>query len=154
MTLRSWDPEALGTWLNEYAPFKGAGVRITHIAETADELHVEMPLTAYNVNAVGTHFGGSLYSMVDPHLMLLLMELLGPEYVVWDKEASIDFRRPGIGTVRARIRITAEELEEIRAATATGEKHLPQWTLTILDEGGELVAMVLKTLYVRRKRES
>ena len=100
MTLRSWDPEALRTWLNEYAPFKGAGVRITHIAETADELHVEMPLTPYNVNAVGTHFGGSLYSMVDPHLMLLLMELLGPEYVVWDKEASIDFRRPGIGTVR------------------------------------------------------
>ena len=154
MTLRSWDPEALSAWLNEYAPFKGAGVRITHIAKTADEIHVEMPLTPGNTNVVGTHFGGSLYSMVDPHLMLLLMELLGPGYVVWDKEASIDFHRPGTGTVRAKIRITREELEEIQAATATGKKHLPQWTLAILDEDGELVATVLKTLYVRRKRES
>ena len=153
MTLRSWDPEALSAWLNEYAPFKGAGVRITHIAKTADELHVEMPLTPGNTNVVGTHFGGSLYSMVDPHLMLLLMGLLGPEYIIWDKEASINFHRPGIGVVRAKICITEEELKEIRAATATGDKHFPKWRLAILDEDGELVATVAKTLYVRRKHE-
>ncbi len=112
-----------------------------------------MPLTDSNVNLVGTHFGGSLYAIVDPHLMLLLIQRLGPDYVVWDKEATIDFRKPGLGTVRATIRITDEEVEAIRSATADGHKHLPQWTLAILDEQDEVVATVLKTLYVRRKRE-
>ncbi|MCH7891792.1 MAG: DUF4442 domain-containing protein, partial [Gemmatimonadetes bacterium] len=96
----------------------------------------------------------SLYSMVDPHLMFLMMKRLGPDYVVWDKEATIDFRKPGLGTVRATIRITDEEVEAVRSATAAGDKHLPQWTLEILDEQHEVVATVLKTLYVRRKRES
>lgn len=95
-------------------------------------------------------FGGSLYAMVDPHLMLLLMHRLGPEYVVWDQSAHIEFVRPARGTVRATVRVTDAEVEAIRAATAAGEKHLPQWQLAILDGGGEVVATVRKTLYVRR----
>ena len=94
-----------------------------------------------------------MYSMVDPHLMILLIRRLGPDYVVWDKEAHIDFRKPGLGTMYATIRITDEELEAIRSATANGDKHLPRWRLAILDEQDDVVATVLKTLYVRRKRE-
>ena len=153
MTHDRWNPEAARARLGAYAPYAGAGIVVTHIAEDASEVRVEMPLTDTNVNFVGTHFGGSLYSMVDPHLMLLLIGRLGPEYIVWDKEANINFRKPGRGTVRATIRITEEEVEAIRAATANGDKHLPQWTLSVLDEDDEVVATVLKTLYVRRKRE-
>lgn len=151
MTHEVWNPEALRARMHGYAPYSGAGVRITHIAEDASEIRVEMPLTDTNVNLVGTHFGGSLYSMVDPHLMILLIERLGPEYVVWDKEATIDFVKPGLGTVHASIRITDDEVAAIRSATDAGAKHLPQWTLNIVDGGGEVVATVLKTLYVRRK---
>ena len=153
MTHDSWNPEALRARLHAFPPYAGAGVLVTHIAEDASEVRVEMPLTDMNVNLVGTHFGGSLYSMVDPHLMILLIRRLGPDYVVWDKEAHIDFRKPGLGTMYATIRITDEELEAIRSATAKGDKHLPRWRLTILDEQEEVVATVLKTLYVRRKRE-
>ena len=153
MTHASWNPEALRARLHTYPPYAGAGVLVTHIAEDASEVRVEMPLTDRNVNLVGTHFGGSLYSMVDPHLMILLSQRLGPDYVVWDKEANIDFRKPGRSTVHATIRITDKEVEVIRSATANGDKHLPQWTLAILDERDEVVATVLKTLYVRRKRE-
>ena len=153
MTHDRWNPEALRASFRAYPPYAGAGVLVTHIAEDASEVRVEMPLTDSNVNLVGTHFGGSLYSMVDPHLMILLIQRLGPDYVVWDKEANIDFRKPGRGTVHATIRITDEEVEAIRSATANGDKHLPQWTLAILDERDEVVATVLKTLYVRRKRE-
>ena len=154
MTHDGWNPEALRARLHAYPPYAGAGVVLTHIAEDASEIRVEMPLTDRNVNLVGTHFGGSLYSMVDPHLMILLIRRLGPEYIVWDIEAHINFRKPGLGTVRATIRITDEEVEAIRSATANGEKYLPQWTLAILDEQDEVVATVLKTLYVRRKRET
>ena len=154
MTHDSWNPETLRTRLHAYPPYAGAGIVVTHIAQDASEIRVEMPLTDRNVNLVGTHFGGSLYSMVDPHLMILLIRRLGPDYVVWDKEAHIDFRKPGLGTMYATIRITDEELEAIRSATAKGDKHLPRWRLTILDEQDEVVATVLKTLYVRRKRET
>ncbi len=146
------DAEALRRRLNAYAPYVGAGVSITHM--DASEIRVEMPLNERNVNLVGTHFGGSLYAMVDPHLMILLMHRLGPEYVVWDKAASIDFLRPGRGTVSSVIRVTDEEVEAIRAAARDGERHLPRWTLEIRDGDGELVATVSKTLYVRRKRET
>ena len=129
MTHHSWNPEALRAMLHAYPPYVGAGI------------------------LVGTHFGGSLYAMVDPHLMILLIQRLGPDHVVWDQEANIDFRQPGLGTVHATIRITDEEVEAIRSATADGDRHLPQWTLAILDEQDEVVATVLKTLYVRRKRD-
>ena len=55
--------------------------------------------------------------------------------------------------MHAAIRITEEEVDAIRSATANGDRHLPQWTLAILDEQDEVVATVLKTLYVRRKVE-
>jgi len=106
----------------------------------------------YNTNYVRTHFGGSLYSMVDPMYMLLLMRRLGNDYIVWDKSASIDFIRPGKGKVMARFELTDERVEEIRAATANGDKMLPEWDVDIVDESGELVARVHKVLYVRRKK--
>jgi acyl-coenzyme A thioesterase PaaI-like protein len=139
--------------LNAYAPYVGAGIVVTHLADDSSEIRVEMALTERNRNLVGTHFGGSLYAMVDPHLMILLIRRLGPDYLVWDKSASIDFVKPGQGTVRAIIRVTDEEVEAIRAATAGGGKHLPSWTLEVLDEAGAVVARVLKTLYVRRRQQ-
>lgn len=146
-----WDPELLERRLQTFAPYAGAGIEVTHIADDASEIRVRMPLVESNTNLVGTHFGGSLYAMVDPHLMILLMGRLGPDYIVWDRSATIDFVRPGRGIVYATIRIEEREVEAIRTATADGAKHLPQWTLEIVDEAGEVVARVLKTLYVRRK---
>ncbi|MEC7378325.1 MAG: DUF4442 domain-containing protein, partial [Pseudomonadota bacterium] len=99
-----------------------------------------------------THFGGSLYSMVDPMYMLLLMRRLGNDYIVWDKSASINFIRPGKGTVTARFELTDERVEAIRTATAGGEKMLPEWDVDVVDESGETVARVHKVLYVRRKQ--
>jgi acyl-coenzyme A thioesterase PaaI-like protein len=150
--MTAWDPEALRRRLNSYPPYAGARIEVTHIAADASEIRVRMPLDESNVNLVGTHFGGSLYAMVDPHLMILLIERLGPDYVVWDRLASIDFVKPGRGTVRSVIRITEEEVAAIQEATASGDKHLHEWTLEILDEQDEVVARVEKTVYVRRRR--
>ncbi len=148
----NWTPRRLQRWLNLYPPYLGAGVRITHVDPEWRELRVSMPLHWYNRNAVGTHFGGSLYSMVDPHLMLLLMQRLGSRYVVWDKSASIDFRKPGRGRVHATIHLSEPDVDEIRHETASGEPHRPTFEVEVLDESGDLVALVTKTLYVRLRR--
>lgn len=140
--------------LNAYGPYVGAAIEVTHLAEDASEVQVRMRLVESNTNFVGTHFGGSLYAMVDPHLMLLLIHRLGPDYIVWDRAARIEFLRPGRGTVSATVRVTEAEVEAIREATARGDKHHPEWTLEVLNEDGEVVASVHKTLYVRRKRDA
>lgn len=150
--LRPWSPERVRQALNAYEPYAGARIEITEVAPDASEIRVQMPLVEANANLVGTHFGGSLYAMVDPHLMILLMVRLGDDYVVWDRGASIEFLKPGLGTVHATICVTEAEVESIREATRDAGKHQPVWSIDILDEGGEVVARVAKTLYVRRRR--
>lgn len=144
-------PRLVKLVLRFFGPYFGAGVRITYISPDWRELRVEMKLRWYNRNIVGTQFGGSLYSMIDPHLMLLMMQLLGKDYIIWDKAAEIDFVRPGRGTVSSTITISDEELDDIRKNTADGQKYLPRFTLKIVDDNGEIVAKVKKVLYIRRK---
>ena len=55
----------------------------------------------WNQNAVGTHFGGSLYSMTDPFYMLIMMEALGTDYIVWDQASKIEFIKAGKKPVSA-----------------------------------------------------
>lgn len=152
--IRQWfaSASAMRRMLSTFAPYLGAGVKVTEIADDFSSATVEMRQHWYNTNYVGTHFGGSLYSMADPHYMLLLMRRLGKGYIVWDKSASIDFIRPGKGTVRAHFELTDERVDEIKRLTANGDKHLPEWDIDILDEDGELVARVHKVLYVRKKQ--
>ncbi|MCK5054536.1 MAG: YiiD C-terminal domain-containing protein [Anaerolineales bacterium] len=149
-----WTPGRLKFVLNIYPPYLFAGVRVTKIDPEWRELHVSMKLHWFNQNAVGTHFGGSIYSMVDPHLMLLLMQALGSGYVVWDKSAEIEFIKPGKGRVHSVVRITDDELEEIRRKTAAGDVYRPQFELAILDEQGDIVARVTKVLHIRCRRSA
>ena len=114
-------------------------------------IDVEMKLRFWNRNYVGTHFGGSLYSMTDPFFMLMLIDNLGPEYLVWDKAATIRFKKPGRGKVRAEFRLSDEQIDEIRRAAATNGKTEPTFVVQVKDEAGEVVAEVEKVLWVKRK---
>ena len=137
--------------MNFYPPYLGAGVKVDFISDDWKELHVSMSLRWYNRNAVGTHFGGSLYSMIDPHLMLLLMKLLGKDYLVWDKSATIEFVKACKKKVMSVIKISEDTLEEIRRNTAKGDKYFPKFFIEIRDEDDILVARAEKTIYVRKK---
>jgi acyl-coenzyme A thioesterase PaaI-like protein len=136
--------------LNLYPPYLGAGVRV-RASDDLRTFNVRMKLRPWNRNYVGTHFGGSLYTMCDPFFMLILFEQLGRDYIVWDKAATIRFRRPGKGTVRALFHIPPEKIEEIRAAADRDGKVEPVFTAEVRDEQGDVVAEVEKLLYVRRK---
>lgn len=136
--------------LNVYPPYIGAGVRVK-VAPDLRTFEVRMRLRWWNRNFVGTHFGGSLYSMCDPFFMLILIAALGRGYVVWDKSAAIRFRRPGRGTVSATFHIPQERIDEIRAAADAGGKVEPVFQVNVMDERGEVVAEVEKLLYVRRQ---
>ena len=136
--------------INIYPPMLGAGIRVKWSADhkAAD---VTMKLRIWNRNYVGTHYGGSLYSMTDPFYMLMLMDNLGPDYVVWDKAASIRFRKPGKGRVKAEFRLSDEQLDDIRSKLTTQEKYEPTFVVQVKDDAGDVVAEVQKVLHVRRR---
>lgn len=136
---------------NLYPPFMGAGIRITRIDSQFLFIRVEMPLTKLNSNYVGTQFGGSMYAMTDPFYMLMLIQNLGPEFIVWDKAARIEFLKPGRKRVIAEFKISEPEVEEIRAKAVADGKYIFDREVLILDTDGVLVARVTKTLYVRHK---
>ncbi|WIF67796.1 DUF4442 domain-containing protein [Metapseudomonas otitidis] len=140
--------------LNLYPPYLGAGIRVRQISADFRLVRVKMGLGWYNRNYVRTQFGGSLYSMTDPFYMLMLMQLLGRDYIVWDKAAHIDFIAPGRGPVYAEFHIDDELIERIRQHTAGGDKYLPDLHVDVHDGQGTLVARVRKTLYVRLKPQA
>ena len=137
--------------MNLWPPFLGAGIRVTRLQPDWRAVEVEMKLRFWNANFVGTHYGGSLYSMTDPFYMLMLMENLGSEYIVWDKSASVRFRKPGRGKMRASFRLDEKQIESIRQQLQSQDKVEPAFRVEVRDESGELVAEVEKLLHVRKK---
>jgi acyl-coenzyme A thioesterase PaaI-like protein len=137
--------------LRFWPPYLGAGIKVVHVAKDLSALEVEMKLTPFNRNFVGTQFGGSLYSMCDPFFMLMIMMQLGDEYVVWDKSASIEFLKPGRGRVRARFEVPPTLLEQLKRDTEAAGKINPKLEATIFDEEGQAIARVTKVLSIRRK---
>ncbi len=138
-------------WINFYPPFLGMNIRVVSYSRNYDTITVQSKLSRRNLNAVGTHFGGTLYAMCDPWFMLILMHALGDGYIVWDKAANIQFVKPGRGTVTATFHIPPERVAEIRAAADRGEKIEPMFVVHVMDEQKQIVARVEKLLYVRQK---
>jgi len=89
--------------------------------------------------------------MCDPFFMLILLEHMGRDYMVWDKAASIQFIKPGRGTVTATFHISPEQIADLRARAGREGKIEPLFNVDVIDEQGEGVAKVEKRLYVRKK---
>lgn len=146
-------PARLLRWLiNLWPPYLGAGIRVRSIAPDYREVVVEVPLRFYNRSFMGTQPGGSLFAMTDPFYMLMLTHNLDRDYLVWDKQASIDYVAAARSRVRARMCVSDQDLAQIRARTADGDKHLHLFRTEITDGEGLVVARVEKIVYVRRRR--
>jgi hypothetical protein len=143
--------QTLRRWINLWPPFLGAGIRVIYIAPDMKAADVEMKLRWWNANYVGTQFGGSLFAMTDAFYMLMLIANLGRDYIVWDKAASIRYRKPGRGTVRAEFRLTESQIDDIREKLKTLPKYEPVFSVDVKDETGVVIAEVEKVLHVRRE---
>ena len=138
-------------YINWWPPLLGAGIKVRRSDADFHALDVEMRLTRWNTNYVGVHFGGSLFAMTDPFYMVMLARNLGDEYVVWDKSASIRYKKPGRGTVRAEFRLTDERLAEIRAAVERDGRNDARFVVEIKDDAGGVVAEVERVIYCAKK---
>lgn len=145
-------PRRLLRILRWWPPFVFGGVRLLHLSEDWRHARVQLKLRWYNRNYVGTQFGGLLFAMTDPFWMIMVMECLGRDYVVWDKAGEIEFVSPGRQDVYADFCVRDEDLAELRLAAAGGERVLRWFEVDVRGANGTLVARVRKQLYVRLKK--
>ncbi|GHB43560.1 DUF4442 domain-containing protein [Mongoliitalea lutea] len=137
--------------LNFYPPYLCSGIRVVDYNESFTYFKVRLKLTWYNRNLVGTAFGGSLYSMCDPFFMFILIINLGKDYIVWDKAASIDFIKPGKGTVYAEFSLEPDAIEEMKQEVDSLGKKVFTFPCQVVDADGNTIARLTKDVYVRKK---
>jgi len=151
--MRMPSARALKRVLNLWPPFLFAGIRVLELSDDFRQARVVLKRHWYNRNFVGTHFGGSPFAMTDPFWMVMTLYRLGDDYIVWDKSAEIEFVQATKAPVFAEFVLDEATIEEIRAATAGGEKYLRWFETEVRTGDGQVVARVHKQLYVRRKQE-
>jgi acyl-coenzyme A thioesterase PaaI-like protein len=149
--LERYSPAALRRLFRLWPPFIGAGIRVTEFSADWHYARVELRLGRFNRNFVGTHFGGSLYAMTDPFYMIMLIQVLGPDYVVWDQSGEVEYLKPGRTDVVAEFRLDPHRVQRIREEAADGSKLLPEFLTDVTSPSGEVVARVRKKIYVRLK---
>ena len=152
--MRRPSARAIRRILNLWPPFLFAGIRVLEISDDWRHARVVLKRHWYNRNFVGTHFGGSLFAMTDPFWMIMTLYRLGDGYIVWDKSAEIEFIEATKSPVYAEFALDDSAIEDIRAATAGGEKYLRWFETEVRTADGQTVARVRKQVYVRRKREA
>ena len=138
--------------MNFWPPFLGAGIKVDNISADYKTASVSLKMGFFNKNVMGVHFGGSLFAMTDPFFMIMVQHNLGKEYTVWDKAAKIDFIKPGKGRVSAKFAVANEQIEEIKFSAAAGKKVFKDFTVEVKNQLGEVVACIVKTLYIRKIR--
>jgi len=151
--------QRLRTWFwrlrfNLFPAYFGSGARISFIAPDWREVHVVIPLSWRTRNYVGTTYGGSMYAAVDPVYMMMLIQVLGPDYVVWDKAATIRFLKPGKTSLHAVFRLPAEETDLIREALTNVHSVDREYRVDLIDDAGTVHASIEKTLYIRKTRSA
>ncbi len=139
--------------MNLFPAYWGTGAHVTYIAADWHEIHVALPLSWRTRNYVGTIYGGSMYAGLDPMYMLMLIKILGKDYVVWDKAATIRFKRPGRSTLYARCVLGDQEIERIKAELVEKPSLDCVYSVDLTDAQGVVHASVEKTIYIRRKGE-
>lgn len=136
---------------NFFPAYRGTGGRIVYISDDFRDVRVKLPLNWRTRNYVGTIYGGSIYASVDPIYMLMLIKILGPGYVVWDKAAKIRFRKPGKDTLYVDFHLSREEIDEIRRLAENSKSIDRIYHLELKDKNGVVHAQIEKTLYIAKK---
>ena len=141
----------MGFLFNFWPPVLGPGIRVKRVSEDMKLMEVGLKLRFYNKSGVGTHYGGSLYSMTDPFYMIMLIYQIGRNHAVWDQSANITFLKPGRGEVTAKFELTDERINHIVTRASSGKPITENFQVDVVDSSGSVIAHVDKILHIRKK---
>ena len=152
--VESWRTRLERVAFNFFPAVFGTGATITYIAANYREVRLRLPLSWRTRNYVGTIFGGSMYAATDPIYMVMLSKLLGSQYIVWDKAATIRFKKPGRTTLYARFTVDATETKAIQELLLTHAATDRVYQVDLTDAAGVVHASIEKTVYIRCKNRA
>ena len=147
----SWRTRIARWGFNWFPAYRGTGARIEYVAADWKDVRVRLPLNWRTRNYVGTIFGGSLYGVIDPIYMIMLIKTLGPKYEVWDKAAQIRFKRPGRSTLRARFALTDAELDAIRSDVLRDGRTERTYLVELKDDDGNVCMSCDKLISIKAR---
>ena len=152
----SWlsrSPRVFRLGFNCWLPAWANGIKLTYVSPDFSQIDARISLKRRSANAVGTMFGGSLFTFTDPFYMIILLRLIGKNHYVWDKSTSIDFVSPGRKDINYSFKFTKPEIEDIVEKCRDGSPLLKKLHMELKDDDGKVVAKVEKVVYIRRKKE-
>lgn len=146
-----WQARVMRLGFNLHPAFRGTGGRVQYISPDLSHVRVRLPLNWRTRNALGTIYGGSLFSVTDGPHPTMLMLTLGQNAIVWDKAATIRYRRPGRETLYADFLITPEEIADIHADLARHGETERTYLVELKNREGLVHAQVERTVYIADK---
>ena len=147
----SWRARMVRLGFNLHPAFRGSGGRVVHVGRDLRHIRIALPLSWKTRNIVGSLYGGSLFAITDGAHPMMLMAALGDGYIVWDKAASIRYKKPGYTTLYADFTLTNEEVAEIRRRLAEHPELEQTFLVELKDAQGVVHTVVERTVYIAEK---
>ncbi|MBS1191697.1 MAG: hypothetical protein H6R10_3489 [Rhodocyclaceae bacterium] len=147
-----WRARMVKMGFNFHPAFRGTGGRVVYVAPDLSHIRIRLPLTWRTKNIVGSIYGGSLFAVTDGAHPMMIMAALGRDVIVWDKAASIRYRKPGFSTLYADFVLPGEEVAAIRAALAERGEIDRTYVVELKDRHGVIHSVVERTVYIADKR--
>ena len=148
---RPWGARLVRMGFNLHPAFRSTGGRVVHVAPDLCHIRVRLPLTWKTKNIVGSLYGGSLFAITDGAHPAMLMAALGEDYIIWDKAASIRYRKPGYTTLYADFVLDDAEVAEIRRLLDENHELDRTYTVELKDKHGTVHTVVERTVYIADK---
>ena len=147
----AWRARMVRMGFNLHPAFRGTGGRVIHVSPDLSHIRIRLPLTWRTKNVVGSLYGGSLFAVTDGVHPMMLMAALGDGVIVWDKAASIRYKKPGYSTLFADFSLTTAEVAEIRQALDLYPELDRTFLVELKDEQGSVHTIVERTVYIADK---
>ncbi len=147
----TWRARMVRLGFNFHPAFRGTGGRVVHVAKDLRHIRIRLPLNWKTRNIVGSLYGGSLFAITDGAHPMMLMAALGNGYIVWDKAASIVYKKPGYTTLFADFSMPAEEIAEIHRLLKLHPELDRTYRVELKDEHGTVHSVVERTVYIADK---
>lgn len=136
---------------NLHPAFRGTGGRVEHVAHDLSHIRIRLPLSWRTKNVVGSLYGGSLFAVTDGVHPMMLMAALGDGFIVWDKAASIRYKKPGYSTLYADFLLDAGEVAKIKKSLLQNPELDRTYLVELKDEHGTVHTAVERTVYIADK---
>lgn len=147
----AWRARMVRMGFNLHPAFRGTGGRVIYVADDLSHIRIRLPLTWRTKNIVGSLYGGSLFAVTDGVHPMMLMAALGDAVIVWDKAASIRYKKPGFSTLFADFSLSKAEVAEIQASLAQHPELDRTFLVELKDAEGVVHTIVERTVYIAHK---